>query len=422
MTYFIWVASIAISRGRLNAERPVNDLLRYGGLTVKSMNNNNLGKEQVPFCQDEESFGGIFENMIEAFAYHKILYNSQGEPVDATFLEVNSAFEKLTGLMRENVIGKTVQEFYPNTENYWVETFGRVAMMGISEKFETYLQNISAWYEVNVWSPKKDYFAVIFHNITKPKQLEQELLKAKEVAESTDSAKSMFLANMSHEIRTPITEIMGMIQLTQMTTKLTERQAEYLSLAKVACDSLLVIINDVLDYSKIEAGVMKLNIVGFCTKTMTNEMVSLFQVSSQKKGLIMDVFIGEDVPENLLGDTFRLRQIISNLLGNSVKYTEEGRIDLYLKKIENLDTSRVKLEYMVKDTGMGISPENIKLLFNNFIQVGSFPTGQYMGAGLGLAIAKRLVEMMSGEIWVESIEGVGSSFHFTCILERGERR
>jgi len=231
----------------------------------------------------------------------------------------------------------------------------------------------------------------------------------------------MFLANMSHEIRTPITEIMGMIQPTQMTTSLTERQQEYLSLSKFACDSLLVIINDILDYSKIEAGVMKLNIEAFCTRTMINEVVGLFHLSSKKNGLIMDVSIEEDVPDDLLGDPFRLRQIISNLLGNAVKYTEMGRIGLYLKKIEDLNNNRVKLECTVKDTGVGISPEDMELLFNSFSQVGSLSTGQYGGTGLGLAISKRLVEMMSGQIWVESIEGKGSNFHFNCILERGGR-
>jgi len=382
------------------------------------MSENNLDREPVSFYQDEESVRVLFENMVDAFAYHKMLYNSEGKPVDFVFLEVNSAFEKLTGLKRETIIGKTVLEFYPNTESYWLETYGRVARTGVSEKLENYSRELDEWYEVIVCSPKKDHFTAIFHDIAERKLLEKELLKAIEEAKKRDTAKSMFLGNMSHEIRTPITEIMGMIQLTQMTTKLSERQEEYLSLSKVACDSLLVIINDIMDYSKIEAGVMKLNSAAFCTRAMINEVVRLFQLSSKKKGLIMEVYVEEDVPENLLGDPFRLRQIISNLLGNAVKCTKEGRIDLYIKKLEDLDNNRVKLEYMVKNTGIGISPETIELLFNNPSQVGSLSTSQSSGTGLGLAISKRLVEMMSGKIWAESIKGEGSNFHFTCILER----
>lgn len=370
--------------------------------------------------QNEGSVRGLFETMMDAFCYHKMLYNSEGKPIGFTFMEVNAAFEKLTGLTREAIIGKKALDLYPNIESYWVETYGRVAKLGISEKFENYSPELDEWYEVNVWSPKKDYIAVIFYNITQRKLVKEKLLKAKERAEIADSAKSMYLANMSHEIRTPITEIMGMIQLTQLTTTLTERQQKYLSLSKFACDSLLVIVNDVLDYSKIEAGVMKLSIAGFCTRTMIHEEVGLFQVSSQKKGLIMEATIEEDVPDNLLGDAFRLRQIISNLLGNSVKFTKEGRIDLYIKKLEDISDNQVKLECIVKDTGIGIAPENIELLFNSFIQVGSLSMDQY-GAGLGLAIAKRLVAMMSGEIWVDSVEDEGSTFHFTFIMERGVR-
>jgi PAS domain S-box-containing protein len=380
-------------------------------------------KMEVALAESEAKYKSLFDNMSSGHALYHIITDEQDVPIDYRLLDVNPAYEKIKGLHRDALIGKKASEVWPQIKESsmdWIGLFGQVARLGNPVSMEVYSEVTDQWYDVNYYSPKPGLAASVYSDITERKLLEKELLKAKEEAESADSAKSMFLANMSHEIRTPITEIMGMIQLTQMTTKLTERQQEYLSLSKFACDSLLVIINDILDYSKIEAGVMKLNIAGFCTRAMINEVVSLFQLSSKKKGLIMDVFIEEDVPDDLLGDPFRLRQIISNLLGNSVKCTKEGRIDLYLKKIEDLNNNRVKLEYMVKDTGIGISPENKELLFNSFSQVGSLSTGQYGGTGLGLAISKRLVEMMSGEIWVESIEGEGSNFHFTCILERGD--
>jgi len=144
------------------------------------MRKNNLGREQVSFYQDEESVRILFENLIEAFAYHKMLYNSEGTPVDYAFLEVNNAFEKITGLKRETIIGKTVLELYPNLESYWIETYGRVAITGISEKFENYSQDLGEWYAVNVCSPKKDHFVAIFHNITERKLQELELRESKE--------------------------------------------------------------------------------------------------------------------------------------------------------------------------------------------------------------------------------------------------
>ena len=259
---------------------------------------------------------------------------------------------------------------------------------------------------------------LVFRDVTEEMKKQEEVIKSKEeaaFANAANSAKSQFLANMSHEIRTPMNGFLGMIQLMEM-TELTEEQKEYMTSVRISSDALLNIINDILDYTKIEVGKMKLEKIVFNLRRVINDVVSLFQLSAVGKGLKMGVFIEQDVPEEFIGDPFRLRQVISNLIGNAVKFTNEGQIDLIVRKMEVNPTNKVKVSFVVKDTGVGIPEEKRDILFKSFSQVDNSNTRQYGGAGLGLVIAKSLLELMEGEISVESKEGQGSSFYFTCIL------
>jgi len=201
-------------------------------------------------------------------------------------------------------------------------------------------------------------------------------------------------------------------------TELTEEQQDLMGIAKSSSERLLNLLNDILDYSRIEADKIQLEKKTFNLEKIINHSKDLFKVSAENSGLIIDVSIGSDVPNHLVGDSFRLKQILSNLIGNAVKFTQKGSINIGVKDIKVQSNEGVQLEFVVKDTGIGIPLDKVDVLFKRFSQVDNSNTREYGGSGLGLSICKGLVEQMGGEIWVESIAGEGSSFCFTCVFEK----
>lgn len=480
--------------------------------------------------KNEEKYRLLFQNMTNGFALHEIILDAEGRPCDYRFLELNPAFEKLTGLKASDLVGKTIMEAMPHTEPYWIELYGKVSLTGKPISFENYSSELKKHYQVTSYSPEPGKFATLFidlterknaekqvkllsraieqstvtvvitdkngnieyanpkfteitgytiaevqgkstrllqsgkqanefyqnlwntilsgndwhgefqnrkkngelywesavissildnqgdiafffavkEDITEKKKMLEDLITSKVKAEESDRLKSAFLANMSHEIRTPMNGILGFADLLKQPNLSGTTKNEYISIIEQSGARLLSIINDIVDISKIESGQMKVSF----SETDVNEQIeyiySFFRPEIEKKGVKLSLNIALPSKEAVINtDSDKIYAVFINLVKNAIKFTTTGSIELGYEKVDNF------LQFFVRDTGIGIRPHLLNIIFERFRQGSDFLTRNYEGAGLGLSISKAYVEMLGGKIWAESEEKKGSIFYFT---------
>jgi PAS domain S-box-containing protein len=321
----------------------------------------------------EERYRTLFTTMTEGFALGEPLFDAEGRPQDFRILEINDAFEKQTGLSRE-IVGKPASQALPELEDYWVQTYCAVAMDGKHVRFQQYNRDTGRWYDVYCFRPAERRFAVFFRDITESKRAEKELAEAKSAAEEASRAKSEFLANMSHEIRTPMTVFMAAIEHLLLTDRNPDRR-QLLAMADASAKRLRALIDDILDFSRIEARKVEVDKELFDLRQCVREAIDMFSLPASEKNLKLET---------------EVRVCVQSRGGH--------------------------LEFSVADTGLGIPKEKLNLVFESFSQGDMSFHRKHGGSGLGLAISRGLVQLMGGDISVRSSKGEGSVFTFTLPL------
>ena len=394
----------------------VSDLKR----TEKALLEDNAERRQIEETLRENR--QLLESVLENSA--AVIYAKRK---DGRYTYINREWEVVCNLSRDQVLGRTDFDLFPKEIAEQFRT-NDLAVMAAGKLIESEERVNTPVGEQLFLSKKVPLTSIggevegmcgISTNITDLRRTELALREAKALAEEATKSKSEFLANMSHEIRTPMNAIIGLSDLC-LKTELSTRQRDYVSKIHGAGLSLLELINSILDFSKIEAGKLDLEVAPFSVDAILENLSTLVAEKVHEKGLELLFDIAHDIPPVLLGDQLRLRQILTNLVSNAIKFTEQGEIRVVAEKVEQIG-DRIKLKISVADTGIGMTEEQVSRLFQPFSQADSSTSRKYGGTGLGLAISKTLVEMMCGSIEVESRLGLGSTFRFTISLRTSDQ-
>lgn len=366
-----------------------------------------MSKEKA-LMKTENEYRLLFENMTQAFALHEIILDENETPVDYTFLLVNPAFEHLTGLQASEVIGKTVKEVLPETEGYWIETYGHVALTGERRHIANFSAGIGKYFEALAFCPKPGRFAVVFSDITQRTVAMNEMKAAKEKAERSDKLKTLFLNNLSHEIRTPLNAIVGFSEYLNEEGLSFDQIKHLTAIIRQGSNQLLSIIEDIVAISSIEAGLVEPFPSTLSIRALIEETYERFAPEAERKSLkFTSNNMVTDLKDVIEADAEKLKKILGGLVDNAIKFSDQGVVEF------GCSLSDETLTFYVADTGTGIPEASQHMIFDRFYQEETNESMVRGGLGLGLPISKAYLEMMNGNIWVESEPGKGSTFFFS---------
>lgn len=371
-----------------------------------------LHEQKLELEKKEQSYIDLFNQAKDSIFIHD---------TDGKILNINKSAFELTGYSCEELMEMSIMDLEPEwvssfKDNWLSETIDRGHACFESEMLNKNGTIVDIEISTNLMnSIQSNAIHAVVRDITSRKRSEKALISAKELAEEANKIKSEFLANMNHEIRTPMNGIVGILGLLA-DTKLDEEQREYLTLMQESTESLLRLVNDLFRFSKLESGDIDIQHVGMNLPRVINSCYETLIPQAEKKNLRLTWDVDRNIPDYLVGDPEIIRQMILNLAGNAIKFTEKGSIALTVG-LESLKGKKVFLHFRIEDTGIGIPEDKMSFIFRDFTQADGSSTRKYGGTGIGLSICSQLVKLLDGDLWAESVRGKGSTFHFTARLK-----